>query len=541
VTDTFARDNLPPPELWPDIDLGDLGYPARLNCAVELVDRMAARHSERPALWFEQGGWSYGELLARVDRIARVLVEDHGLVPGNRVMLRGFNTPMMVASWLAVAKAGGVVVATMPLLRAGELSYMIAKARIGLCLCQSNLLDEAKLAQAQSPLLTRIVPFSADGDGGDELDRAMAAKPADFTAADTAADEPVLIAFTSGTTGRAKGTVHAHRDMLAVCDTFGRHIAQVRQDDVFVGTPPVAFTFGLGALVLFPLRFGASSVLVERFGPTTLLETIAAHRATAVYTAPTAYRALAPLAGDYDLSCLRTCVSAGEHLPRATWELWREATGISIINGIGSTEMLHIFIAAAGHDIRPGSTGVAVPGYQAAILDQDGALAPPGEEGWLAVKGPTGCRYLDDAERQRGYLRRGWNITGDIYRQDEDGYFWFVARGDDMIVSAGYNISGPEVEDALLGHPEVAECAVIGVPDSERGQIVAAYVVPVQGTTGSERLAAELQSHVKRTIAPYKYPRVIHFRDALPRTPTGKLQRFRLRDEGSRAKSDGLA
>ncbi len=530
--DSFVQDRLPTADRLPEFDLSGVPpYPERLNCVTHLVDHWADTDGGRTAFLFEDRRWSYTMLRDRVDRIARVLVEDLGLGDGGRVLLRGANTPMMVACWLAVAKAGGVVIATMPLLRAAELVAIIDKAQVCLCLCQASLMEEARLAQAAHSGLGRVVGFTAAGDGEAELDRAIVTKAGGFAARDTASTQPVLIAFTSGTTGRAKGTVHNHRDMLAVCDTFAAQVPGVRPEDIFVGTPPIAFTFGLGALVLFPLRFGAASLLVERFEATTLLEVIQRHRATCVYTAPTAYRGLVAQAGRFDLSSLRVCVSAGEHLPLATWEAWRAATGLGIIDGIGSTEMLHIFISAAGDAIRPGSTGRAVPGYHAAIIDSDGHPLPPGEEGWLAVKGPTGCRYLDDPERQQGYVRDGWNVTGDIYRQDEDGYFWFVARGDDMIISAGYNISGPEVENALLAHPKVAECAVVAMPDDDRGQVVAAYVVPVAGTTGSERLAEELQNFVKKTIAPYKYPRRVIFREALPRTPTGKLQRFRLREE----------
>ncbi len=537
--DTFARDHLPPRELWPEMDFSgvpELAYPERLNCAAELIDRTAERFGDRPALFFADACWTYAELKDKVDRVARVLSEDLGVIPGNRVLLRGFNNPMMVAAWFAVAKLGGVVVATMPLLRAGELAYIAEKAEIRHCLCQDSLVEEAANAREASKRLERVMTFSSLGEADAELDRAMAARPGGFQAYDGAADDVVLIAFTSGTTGRAKGTMHFHRDMLATCDTFARHVIGVRPDDVFVGSPPLAFTFGLGAHVLFPFRFGAATVLVEKFGPTTLLETVQRYRVTGMYTAPTGYRALAPLAKDYDIASLRLCVSAGEALPKATSDLWFDATGIRIVDGIGSTEMLHIFISAAGDDIRPGSTGKAIPGYQAKLVDRDGDDLAPGEtQGWLAVKGPTGCRYLDDPERQRGYVKKGWNVTGDIYRQDEDGYFWFVARGDDMIISAGYNISGPEVENAVLSHPKVAECAVIGAPDEERGQIVKAYVVLRDGEGPSQRLVADIQDHVKRTIAPYKYPRAVEFLDALPKTPTGKLQRFKLREQAKGA------
>ncbi|MBM3564979.1 MAG: benzoate-CoA ligase family protein [Alphaproteobacteria bacterium] len=536
--DTFVLDNLPRRDLWPDMDFGGLpdlaAYPARLNCAVEFIDRaVAAGHADRPALRFGDAIWTYAELMDKVGRIARVLAEDMGVRPGNRVLLRGPNNPMMVAAWFAVARIGAVVVATMPLLRAKELAYIVEKAQIEYCLCDASLAEEVDLTCKQAKTLKRVVLFSATGAAGAELDRAMSNGAGKRDAHDSAVDDPVLIAFTSGTTGKPKGTVHFHRDMLASCDTFARHVAKVRPDDIFAGSPPLAFTFGLGALVLFPMRFGASSVLVEKFGPTTLLETVQKHRVTGIYTAPTGYRTMLEHVRRFDLSSLRLCVSAGEHLPKATWEAWRAATGLGIVDGIGSTEMLHIFISAAGDDIRPGATGRAVPGYQARIVDERGEPIAVGEQGWLAVKGPTGCRYLDDADRQRAYVKKGWNITGDVYRQDEDGYFWYIARGDDMIISAGYNISGPEVENCLLAHPKVAECAVVSAPDEERGQIVKAYVVLRAGADDSAETAKELQDYVKAAIAPYKYPRAVEFRKELPKTQTGKLQRFRLRQEAT--------
>jgi 2-aminobenzoate-CoA ligase len=533
--DSFARDHLPPEHLQPHfLGLEELGYAVRFNCAEAFLDRPAATGRDRPAFLFGDARWTYGQLKDQVDRIARVLVEDMGVRPGNRVLLRGFNNPMMAACWLAVAKMGGVVVATMPLLRAGELAYIVEKARIGHCLCQDSLVAEVEETRRQVPGLRQVRTFTALGDGDASLDRAMPGKASGFAAYDTAGDDVVLVAFTSGTTGKPKGTVHFHRDCLAICDTFARHTVGVRGDDLFAGSPPLAFTFGLGALALFPLRCGAASVLVETFGPTTLLETIERYRVTGLWTAPTAYRAMTGVARNYDLSSLRLCVSAGEHLPAATWEGWREATGIRIIDGIGSTEMLHVFVSASGDAVRPGATGRAVPFYRAKVVDERGGDLPVGAEGWLAVQGPTGCRYLDDRDRQQVYVRNGWNITGDIYRQDEEGYFWFVARGDDMIISAGYNISGPEVENALLAHPLVAECAVVAAPDAERGHVVKAYVVMRPGQEPGDAAVETLQSHVKRTIAPYKYPRQVEFVDALPKTPTGKLQRFKLREDAER-------
>jgi 2-aminobenzoate-CoA ligase len=520
---------LPARELWPELSVGEMRYPDRLNCAAELLDAMVVQGGgDRVALRFPGGTWTYRELLEHSNRIAHVLTRDLGLVPGNRVLLRGPNNPMMAACWFAVLKAGGIVVCTMPLLRARELAYLIEKAQIGLALCDTRVARELEQAAASAPMLRRIVEFGTDAAGS--LDALTRSRPGSFTNVATAADDVALIAFTSGTTGQAKGTMHFHRDVLAICDLFPRHVLRPSRDDVFCGSPPLAFTFGLGGVLLFPMRVGASTLLLEQATPPQLLQGIQDFRATVCFTAPTAYRAMAATASGFDLSSLKKCVSAGEHLPAATFEKWRGATGLKIIDGIGSTEMLHIFISAAGDDIRAGSTGRAVPGYRARVIDADGIEVPPGTIGHLAVQGPTGCRYLDDAERQRAYVQNGWNLPGDSYRMDEEGYFWYQARTDDLIVSSGYKISGPEVENALLDHPSVSECGVVGVPDEERGCIVKAFVVLRPGIAATEEMTKVLQDFVKSQIAPYKYPRSIEFVSALPRTETGKLQRFRLRE-----------
>jgi 2-aminobenzoate-CoA ligase len=465
-------------------------------------------------------------LADHVNRIARVLVEDLGVVPGNRVLLRGPNTPMMAACWLAVVKAGAVAVATMPLLRSKELCDVIDKAQVSHALCDARLVDDLAAARALAPTLKTLALFeSTDGNG---IEARARTKAPSYEGVDTASDDTAMIAFTSGTTGKPKGTMHFHRDLLAACDCWPRHVLKADADDVFTGSPPLAFTFGLGGLLLFPLRIGAATLLVERPAPEHLLSAIAAQRATVLFTAPTSYRAMAGVASDYDTSSLRKCVSAGEALPAATRRLWKDATGIEIIDGIGATEMLHIFISHDEAHARPGATGVVVPGYRACVMDAAGRALPPGEVGRLAVKGPTGCRYLAD-DRQANYVRDGWNYTGDAYLVDADGYFVYQARTDDMIISAGYNIAGPEVEGALLLHPAVAECGVVGVPDEERGQIVKAFVVLKAGQAGDAAMTAALQAFVKERIAPYKYPRAVEYVAGLPRTETGKLQRFRLR------------
>jgi 2-aminobenzoate-CoA ligase len=527
--DTFARDNLPPREQWPDflLSLPELDYPDRMNCAVELLDRWIERgHGGHPCLISPGESLTYSQLAERVNRIANVLTRDLGVVPGNRVLLRGPNSPMMVAVYLGVIKAGAVVVATMPLLRAKEIAYPLNKAKIALALCDLRLADEMEKARALAPDLRRVVYWGARSD---ELNELMA-KPGyeTFAACDTANDDVCLIAFTSGTTGEPKGTMHFHRDILATCDSYGRHVLCAQASDRFIGSPPLAFTFGLGGLVLFPLHVGASTILLEKTAPDELLAGIGEFRATVVFTAPTAYRAMLGKLAEHDVSTVRKCVSAGEALPKATFDAWLAATGMGILDGIGATEMLHIFIGSPEAGIRPGATGKPVPGYEARVIDENGAPVPPNTLGRLAVRGPTGCRYLAD-KRQSQYVQNGWNVTGDTYLQDADGYFWYQARSDDMIVSSGYNIAGPEVEAALLAHPAVAECGVVGAPHEERGQIVKAYVVLRPGHAGDTALTKLLQDHVKATIAPYKYPRAIEYVVTLPRTQTGKLQRFELR------------
>ena len=536
--DTFARDRLPPREQWPDLvfDLPELAYPERLNCATELVRGAIARgQGDRVAIRSPAGvRWTYRDLDAEANRIACVLVEDLGVVPGNRVLLRGPNSPKMAANWFAIQKAGAIAVATMPLLRAKELVDIAAKAEVSHALCDGRLADELILARPQVPSLRRVALFESDAYDG--IDRRAREKPATFDDVATFAEDVAMIAFTSGTTGKPKGTMHTHRDVIAASDCWPKHTLKASPDDVFTGSPPLAFTFGLGGLLVFPLRIGASTMLVERPAPDTLFEAIEKHGATVLFTAPTAYRAMSALAKDRDLSKLRKCVSAGEALPASTRAMWKEATGIDIIDGIGTTEMFHIFISHPDDDVRGGATGKAVPGYRACILGDDGEPLPPGKVGRLAVKGPTGCKYLDDP-RQTSYVQRGWNLTGDAYLVDEDGWYVFQARTDDMIVTAGYNIAGPEVESALMRHPDVADCGVVAAPDEERGMIVKAYVVLKPGIEPGEETTKLLQEYVKATIAPYKYPRAVEYVEALPRTETGKLQRFRLRTmakEGSR-------
>ena len=535
--DTFARDKLPPRGEWPELifELPELQYPERMNAAALLLDRaVAAGQGDSPVIWTSVNGnpvhATYSQLLARANQIAHTLVDDLKLVPGNRVLLRGPNNPMMAACWFGVIKAGMIAVATMPLLRAKELKQVIDKAKIGAALCDLNLAAEMENCRRPGEHfcadLKQVVYFNDASPQG--LESRLESKPIGFRNCDTAAEDVALIAFTSGTTGEPKGTVHFHRDIIAMCDCFPRSCLKPKRDDIFCGTPPLAFTFGLGGMLTFPMRFGASTVLMERLSPELLLKVVQDFKATVCFTAPTFYRQMAGLVPRFDIASLKKCVSAGEALPDATRQLFKEASGIEIIDGLGATEMIHIFISHTPESARRGATGYAIPGYKARVVDETGKPCPPGVVGKLAVKGPTGCRYLADA-RQKNYVRNGWNITGDAYAMDAAGYFYYQARTDDMIISAGYNIAGPEVESCLLAHEAVAECGVVGLPDEERGQIVKAFVVLRPGFKGDDAMAKTLQDYVKAGIAPYKYPRAVAFVATLPRTETGKLQRFKLR------------
>ena len=529
--DSFSRDNLPPPDLWPQIDLGEFRYPEWLNIGHELTDRMVdAGHGDRIALIGNGRMRTYKELSDWTNRIAHALVEDYGVQPGNRVLIRSANNPAMVACWLAATKAGAVVVNTMPMLRAGELAKIVDKAQVKFALCDTRLMDEMIACKNACPVLETVVGFDGSANHDAELDRAALGKPVRFQSVKTGRDDVALLGFTSGTTGAPKATMHFHRDILIIADGYAREVLGVTPDDVFVGSPPLAFTFGLGGLAVFPLRFGAAAALLEQASPPNMIEIIQRHKATVCFTAPTAYRAMMnAMDAGADLSSLRAAVSAGETLPGPIYDAWKAKTGKPMLDGIGSTEMLHIFVTNRFDDHRPGSTGRPVTGYQARIVDDEGNEMPRGEMGRLAVRGPVGCRYLGDHDRQREYVQNGWNLTGDVFVQDEEGRFHFAARNDGIILSAGYNIAGPEVEAALLSHAAVAECAVVGAPDAERGEIVQAHVVLRAGHAASDLLTRELQDHVKNTIAPYKYPRSVVFTEALPKTDSGKIQRFRLK------------
>jgi 2-aminobenzoate-CoA ligase len=528
--DDFCARNSPPPELLPKIFYSrpELQYPDRLNCASELLDKaVEAGWGSRTALIYEDQRWTYAQLLSDANRIANVLRDEFRLVPGNRVLLRSPNNPKLIASWFAVLKAGGVVVCTSPLLRVRELSTIAEKAQISLALSDARVSPECKEAFRHGT----VVEFSSDSENS--LDALAAKAKEQFSNYATSADDAALLAFTSGTTGRPKATIHTHRDVMAGTDCFSKFILRPSADDIFIGSAPLAFTYGLGGVLLFPIRHGSATILIERTTPRDLLAAIERYGVTVCFTAPTAYRAMLKELAPLQVKSLRKCVSAGETLPRTTFEHWLERTGLKIIDGIGSTEMFHIFISAPEDEIRPGSTGKAVPGYEAAVLDDDGRELPPGEIGHLAVRGCTGCKYLDDIEQQQKYVRNGWNLTGDSYKMDSDGYFWYQARTDDMIISSGYNISGVEVEHVLLDHKKVADCAVVGMADNERGHVVKAFIVPAAGISPCDELKKELQDWVKSQIAPYKYPRAVEFVSALPKTTTGKLQRFQLRQQES--------
>jgi len=531
--DSFARDRLPPADFWPALhnhDAAAARYPKRFNAAAELLDKaVAAGWGGRPALRTSAGVVSYAGLLDRANRIASVLANDFGLAPGNRVLLRSANNPMLAAAWLGVLKAGGIVVATMPLLRTQELAYIQKKADVQFAICDARLADEWRGVINGTPQV-RTVYFN--GDAADSLEARMAAQDGTFDNVIVSHDDVGLIAFTSGTTGSAKATMHFHRDILAITDCFPQFL-QIQPDDVFAGSAPFAFTFGLGAMLLFPLRYGASAVLLELATPDALLKAVRQHRVTRLFTVPTLYRAMTPQVSGYDISSLRTCISSGEHLPPSVFDGWKRATGLTLRNSIGSTEMLHAFLAMPEGEVRSNAVGRPLPAYEAMVVDDAMNPLPPNTVGRLAVRGPTGCRYLDDIERQQAYVRKGWNLTGDAFLVDDDGYFRYHARSDDMIVSAGYNISGAEVEEVLLNHPDVKECAVVGLPDSERGQTVTAFVVLNNGSAGGEGMTKGLQDYVKAAIAPYKYPRAIRYLSALPKTDSGKIQRHVLRENGA--------
>ncbi len=528
--DTFTRDNLPPPDQWPDFLLDGFDYPERINVGVELTDAMVARGmGDRTALIGNGRRRTYKELADWTNRLAHAMVDDLGIEPGNRVLIRSANNPAMVACWLAATKAGAVVINSMPQLRARELGQIVDKAEVKFALCDTRLMDEMAICAKTSRFLKKVVGFDGTSNHDAELDRLALEKSVQFEAVPTGRDDVALLGFTSGTTGPAKATMHFHRDILIIADGYAREVLQVSPDDIFVGSPPLAFTFGLGGLAVFPLRFGAAATLLENASPPNMIEIIQKYRATVSFTAPTAYRIMLRAMEDgADLSSLRAAISAGETLPAPVYTEWMEKTGKPMLDGIGATEMLHIFITNRFDDHRPACTGKPVTGYEARVLNDDNTEAPRGTVGRLAVRGPTGCRYLAD-DRQGDYVHDGWNVTGDAFSMDDDGYLHFAARNDDMIISSGYNIAGPEVEAVLLAHPAVAECAVVGQPDADRGHIVAAHVVLAAGQAGDAALVKALQEHVKAAIAPYKYPRAVHFVTALPKTETGKIQRFRLK------------
>jgi 2-aminobenzoate-CoA ligase len=528
--DSFSRDRLPPADAWPDLLLDRFDYPEWLNAAVELTDRMVERgFGDHVALIGNGRQRTYKELSDWTNRIAHALVSDYGVKPGNRVLIRSANNPAMVACWLAATKAGAVVINTMPMLRAGELTAIVDKAEVAFALCDTRLMEDLVASAKTSAFLKTVVGFDGTANHDAELDRAALSKPVRFTAPPTGRDDVALLGFTSGTTGEPKATMHFHRDLLIIADGYAKEVLRVTPEDVFVGSPPLAFTFGLGGLAIFPLRFGAAAALLEQASPQNMIDIIQTHRATVCFTAPTAYRVmLKAMEEGADLASLRAAVSAGETLPAPVYQEWMARTGKPMLDGIGATEMLHIFLTNRFEDHQPACTGRPVTGYEARIVGEDMVELPRGEVGRLAVRGPTGCRYMADA-RQRRYVRDGWNLTGDSFWQDDEGRFHFAARSDDMIISAGYNIAGPEVEAALLSHPQVAECAVIGAADEERGMIVEAHVVLVPEAVGDGLMVKLLQDHVKAVIAPYKYPRRVVFVGALPKTQTGKIQRFRLR------------
>lgn len=541
--DTFIRDRMPSPDLWPEMDYSVLpelaAYPARFNAAVELIDRqVAAGYADKPAILFGDAVWTYADLRERANRIASVLVDDYAFVPGERVILRSGNHPMLIAAWLAVLKAGGVAITTMPVLRERELVYMIGKAKVRFAISHNSLAADIDKAKAGAADLEHILYFG--GDRADGLERAMAGKPDEFANVDTAADDPAIIGFTSGSTGTPKATLHFHRDILAAADCFIGHVVKIRPGDIVCGSPQIAFLYGLCAFIPDTFRFGATAVLLERGTPEAVLQAVERYRATVCFSTPSGYKLMLDKARDYDLSSLRECVAGGEPLAPATFNEWRDITGVRMINGLGISELLHIFISASGDDIRPGAIGRAIRGFRVRVVDEDFRDVKPGATGQMIVKGPNGCRYLDDLERQKAYVRDGWNKSGDLCRIDEDGYFYYEARTDDMILTGGYNVSGLEVEAVLLEHPKVREAAVVGTPDRDRGQAVKAFVVLAEPANSGDETVTELQEFVKSQISAFKYPRAVEFVTELPLTATGKIQRGALRQlERERAEAAG--
>jgi len=524
--DNFAYDNLPNLDLQPDyvfLELPQFQRSEMLNCVDRLLDQhIREGRGDTICIRTFETTWTYQDLYDKSNQIAHVLVNDLGLVPGNRVLIRSANNPMMVACWFAILKAGGIVVATMPLLRSKELTTIIDCAEISHALCDIDLAEEMQLVK--SDFIKSICYY-----GNSQLEELMASKPKTFDNYNSKSDAVALIGFTSGTTGLPKMTAHFHKDILNICEAFPQYSLQPTENDIFTGSPPLGFTFGLGGLVLFPMYFGASTFLIEKPSPDSLLKAIEEHKITICFTAPTAWRIITTKANEFEISSLRKCVSAGENLPLKVWQDWYNATGLKIIDGIGATEMLHIFISSNEKNMKPGATGVAITGYEAKVIDNNGNQVPTNEPGRLVVRGITGCKYLNRIEKQKEYVVNGWNSTGDIFRQDEDGYFWFVARGDDMIISSGYNIGAVEVESVLLTHEDVLECAVVGLPDEERGMLVYAHIVLKDKSKATDDMKCHIQQWFKEVAAPYKYPRVINFTEALPKTETGKIQRFKLK------------
>jgi 2-aminobenzoate-CoA ligase len=531
-TDTFIIDNMPPKEMWPEMDYSVLpelaAYPERMNVATELLDKMVAGGcADKPMIYFGDDIWTYNDLMERANQIANVLVEDYGMVPGERVILRSGNHPMLIASWFAVLKAGGIAIATMPVLRERELVYMIGKAKVNLAISDIKLADDIDAAGKKTDDLRDILYFGEQD--AKSLNKAMATKSVTFDNVDTSADDPCVIGFTSGSTGTPKGTLHFHRDILAVADTFIRYVVKIQPDDIVCGSPQIAFLYGLCAYMTDTMRFGASTVVVERATPEVLLQTIEKHKATVCFSTPSGYKLMLDEIDKYDTSSLRLCIAGGEPLAPAVFHSWEEKTGVRIINGLGISELLHIFISASGDDIRPGLIGTAVPGFEVRVVDENFNDTAPGQVGQMIVKGPNGCRYLDDIDRQKAYIRDGWNLSGDLCIRNEEGYFSYEARTDDMILTGGYNVSGLEVEAILMEHAAIREVAVVGSPDADRGQIVKAFIELRDKSAAGDELVSEMQNFVKSQISAFKYPRAIEFVDELPHTPTGKIQRGALR------------
>ncbi len=531
----------PPRELWPRFGLDfpeAREWPAKLNIAEVLVDDNLKR-GDKPAILYEDRQIKYRELQLMINKFGNALkVLD--VKPYDRVMLRLPNIPEFIVSSLAVQKLGAVSVPTFTLLKAKELSYIASDCEAKVLITTPSLLEDVEKAKGELKTIRHIVladakpseveaPYIAFDYLMDDFKEATGLEPVRVDQ-----DEVTLLLYTSGTTGPPKGCIHTHRHYLAVADCYAKNVLQAREDDVWGGPPTMAFAYGHTGLICNPLRHGATTSLVGsgRFEPASMFQLIEKHGISVFYGVPTAYRTMVALKherGKYDFSSLRVCVTAGEPCPPSLYYTIKEFFGCEVLEHMGCTELFNGFISTRFGQVKPGSMGLAVPGYDVRILGDDGNEVKTGEVGHLAVAGPIGIRYWKLPEKQAESVRNGWNHTGDMAYKDEEGFFWFASRSDDIIKTAAYRVSPHEVEEALIKHGAVAEAGVIGVPDLERGQIIKAFIVLKPDHKPSSRLEEELRVFVKDQIAPYKAPKEVEFVKELPKTETGKIRRAELK------------